>query len=232
MSRKEWRTILENARAEVQERQRSLEQAIRDSDGTQREEEMKLLAETKQKLSSLEESLQWEARREVIPRLLAEMLEHERSVQEVLRDREEEGYTEETELLARIKERLPELKELLVKINDHSGCEDGVYRFYHSSFKVFHLQDPTLKTVDALIGLVPHACLHSYFVKIVLEGTEKEFTAEMNERWTEATRPILEAFFHARYFLEMVCKYGEELEELPRYLPSGWAAVLSLYGLP
>ena len=33
---------------------------------------------------------------------------------------------------------------------------------------------------------------------------------EMNQRWTEATRPIVEAFFHARYFLEMVCKYGAE----------------------
>jgi hypothetical protein len=26
---------------------------------------------------------------------------------------------------------------------------------------------------------------------------------------------MLEAFFHARYFLEMACKYGKELEETP-----------------
>jgi hypothetical protein len=50
-------------------------------------------------------------------------------------------------------------------------------------------------------------------------------------RFGEATRPILEAFFHARYFLEMVCRYGRELAEPPSPLPSGWAAVLYLYGL-
>ena len=32
-------------------------------------------------------------------------------------------------LLARIKQRLPELEELLVETEDHSGEEDGVYRF-------------------------------------------------------------------------------------------------------
>ena len=45
------------------------------------------------------------------------------------------------------------------------------------------------------------------------------------------TRPILEAFFHARYFLEMVCKYGRKLKAPPQVLPSGWAAVLYLYQL-
>ena len=251
MSHTEMRAILENSRSGVLEQQRSTEQAIRNSDGTQREEAMKRLIEIKQTLSNLEESLQWEARREVIPKLLAEMLEHKQSIQELLRDHEDKG-KKESQLLAEIKLRLPELKKLLGKINEHWGCEDGVYRFYHMSFKVFHLQYLTLKTVDALIGLAPHACLHSWFVKIVIEGTEKEFAAEMNERWTEATRPIMEALFHARYFLEMVCKYGEELneqsiqpysggQEPPRDLeemfmriqpiPSGWAAVLTLYGL-
>src|SRR5215469_12839360 len=43
-------------------------------------------------------------------------------------------------LLARIKQRLPELKALLTEIEDHWGEEDGVYRLYHQSYKVFHLQ--------------------------------------------------------------------------------------------
>jgi hypothetical protein len=43
--------------------------------------------------------------------------------------------------------------------------------------------------------------------------------------------PILEAFFHARYFLEMACRYGRELEHPPNLLPSGWASVLYLYAL-
>ena len=43
-------------------------------------------------------------------------------------------------LLARIKQRLPELEELLAEIEDHWGEEDGVYRLYHQSYKVFGLQ--------------------------------------------------------------------------------------------
>ena len=37
--------------------------------------------------------------------------------------------------------------------------------------------------------------------------------------------------FHARYFLQQVCEYGRELDEPPTVMPSGWAAVLYLYGL-
>jgi hypothetical protein len=42
---------------------------------------------------------------------------------------------------------------------------------------------------------------------------------------------MLEAFFHAHYFLDMILKYGRVLASPPRVLPSGWAAVLTLYGL-
>ena len=68
-------------------------------------------------------------------------------------------------------------------------------------------------------------------MELVRRGTGKEFTVDMNDRWTEETRPIVEAFFHARYFLEMVCRYGGELKEPPQMMPSGWAAVLYLYNL-
>ncbi|MCU1230989.1 MAG: hypothetical protein JWO97_3873 [Acidobacteria bacterium] len=53
----------------------------------------------------------------------------------------------------------------------------------------------------------------------------------MNHHWDEATRPLLEAYFHAHYFLGMAIKYGNELSELPATLPSGWAALLCLYNL-
>jgi hypothetical protein len=42
---------------------------------------------------------------------------------------------------------------------------------------------------------------------------------------------MLEAFGHARYFLKMACKYGNELASPPNMMPSGWAALLYLYGL-
>ncbi len=68
-------------------------------------------------------------------------------------------------------------------------------------------------------------------MRIVKEGTSKKFIYEDNTRWLEVTRPILEAFFHARYFMEMAVKYGQELEFPPKALPSGWAAFLYLYNL-
>jgi len=51
-----------------------------------------------------------------------------------------------------------------------------------------------------------------------------------NARWTTVTRPIIEAFFHARFFLEMAVRYVG-VERPPERLPSGYAALLYLYGL-
>jgi len=138
---------------------------------------------------------------------------------------------EEKNLLASIAKQLPQLEQLLEDSSSHWGYEDPIYRFYHQSFKVFDLQEQTQGIVEALRGLAPHLPLNPWFVQIVSEGTGHQFASEMNQRWLEATRPILEAFFHARYFLEMVCRYGRELAEPPSPLPSGWAAVLYLYGL-
>jgi hypothetical protein len=143
----------------------------------------------------------------------------------------DERRAEEAKLLAAIKEALPRLEELWQQSNSHWGYEDPVYRFYHQSFKVFGLQGQTAEIVGALRSLAPHLPLNPWFTQIVDDGSAEQFTPDVNQRWLEATRPILEAFFHARYFLEMVCKYGRELEEPPEALPSGWAAVLYLYGL-
>jgi len=44
------------------------------------------------------------------------------------------------------------------------------------------------------------------------EGTGKRSDLEHNRRWLKVTRPIVEAFFHARYFLEMAAWYGRTLE--------------------
>jgi hypothetical protein len=143
----------------------------------------------------------------------------------------EEKQAEEAKLLATIRQELPRLEELWQAVNGDWVYEDRIYRFYHQSFKVFGLQSLTQNIVEALQGLAPHLPLNPWFTEIVSQGTGKEFSVEMNQRWTEATRPILEAFFHARYFLEMVCKYGKELAEPPQPMPSGWAAVMELYGL-
>jgi hypothetical protein len=58
--------------------------------------------------------------------------------------------------------------------------------------------------------------------------TGKEFTTANNNRWSLVTRPIVEAFVHARFFLEMAVRYAS-VDALPRPLPSGYAALLYLY---
>ena len=135
------------------------------------------------------------------------------------------------ELFANLKSALPDLKALLEKCSSHWGYEDPVYRFYHHSFKVYRIQETTAEIVKALQTLAPGRQLHDEFTQIVREGTGKEFALQHNAVWMETTRPILEAFFHAHFFLEMAVRYGEGLDSPPNILPSGWAALLYLYDL-
>jgi hypothetical protein len=136
-------------------------------------------------------------------------------------------------LLANIKARLPELELLLEEFSSHWGYEDPVYRFYNGSFKVYNLQDKTRKIMEVLYLLAPKGTIiNGSFQKILTDGMSgKEFNLSHNEDWSRHTRPIVEAFFHARYFLEMAVKYGKELDTVPDCLPSGWAALLYLYNL-
>jgi hypothetical protein len=142
-------------------------------------------------------------------------------------------HEKQDQLLANIKAEIPQLESLLEKVGSHWGYEDPVYRFYYGSFKVYWLQDTTRTIVEALKALAPErTTLSRLFEEIIRAGASgKEFESEHNSNWSYHTRPFLEAFFHAKYFLEMVVKYGKELEEAPQLLPSGWAAVLCLYGL-
>jgi hypothetical protein len=135
------------------------------------------------------------------------------------------------ELLKNIKAQLPKLKELLASVNDHWNYEDAVYRFYHHSFKVYHIQTTTVKIVGALADLLPGHTFNDNFRTIFIAGAGKKFKHEHNRNWSGHTRPMLEAFWHAKFMLEMAVKYGEELTEPPSPLPSGWAALLYLFNL-
>lgn len=135
------------------------------------------------------------------------------------------------QLLQAIKANLPELKKLLEEYSSHWGYEDPIYRFYHHSYKVVWLQDHTTKIVESLKKLMPDLPLNEQFMEIYKSGTGKAFSPAWNKDWDTHTRPIVEVFFHAKYFLEMAIKYGEELETAVNTLPSGWASVLYLYGL-
>lgn len=119
---------------------------------------------------------------------------------------------------------------LLDEINEWI-YEDGIYRYYHHSFKVFNVQGYTCKIIEILQDLLPKRKFDSMFIKIVTEGTGKKCDISTNANWENETRPILEAFFHALFMLNMAIKYGKELDEVGEVLPSGWAALLYLYDL-
>jgi hypothetical protein len=84
--------------------------------------------------------------------------------------------------------------------------------------------------VDMLGQLLPGRPLNTSFMAIVASGTGRTFMMDDNTHWPEVTRPTLEAFFHARFFLEMAVRYSD-LESPPMRLPSGYAALLYLYDL-
>jgi len=109
--------------------------------------------------------------------------------------------------------------------------EDGFYRFYHHSHKVFKLQRATLLIRDVLQGLAPERRLNAWFLRIVRDGTGKTFETAHNRRWLEETRPIIEAYFHARFFLDLAVRCATELTHPPRVMPPRWAALLYLYEL-
>jgi hypothetical protein len=155
---------------------------------------------------------------------------HERLVKE-----KEAIQAKHNKLLQNIKDNMPELEELLERVSSHWGYEDPIYRFYYHSFKVYHLQADTQEIVNCLRKLTPHDTqeLDKFFEEIYQEGAAQNilWSPEHNKEWTRHTRSFVEAFFHAKFFLEMVIKYGKELDEAPYSLPSGWAAILCLYNL-
>ena len=136
---------------------------------------------------------------------------------------------EEDQLLESVKGRLPQLKELLAEMSSRQCYDDPIHQFYHHSFYVYDLQKSTMKIVTALRELAPHLKLGPDFEQILADGTGKTFEMSHNEDWHKHTRPIVEAFFHARHMLEMAVRYVELPE--PRLFNSGWAAVLYLFDL-
>jgi len=157
-----------------------------------------------------------------------ENLQLERVMSRYLKPEEQQRL--ERLLLERLKRRKAELQTLWEELNGHWGYEDGFYRFYHNSFKVYRVQSLTEKAVKFLHELLPERELNLSFVAIIREGTGKKFEPAHNREWLKHTRPILEAFAHARYMIEMAVRYAG-LPGPPQPLPSGWAGLLYLYHL-
>jgi len=146
------------------------------------------------------------------------------------------AYDEQTkqmgELLKNIKDNLPMLEDHLKKVSSHWHYEDLMYRYYHHSFKVFYVQQETKDMVSAFKELSPNdKDLDDKFMEIYEAGIGKKFEQKHNQDWNKECAPMIEAFLHAKYFLEMIIKYGKQYDEAPELLHSGWASVLTLYGL-
>gem|GEM_PF-5111414 len=67
-------------------------------------------------------------------------------------------------------------------------------------------------------------------MKKLLQVELKKNWKMLDPNWGYHEQSIIVAFLRTKYFVEMMVKYGRELEVLPEFLPSGWAAILVLYG--
>jgi hypothetical protein len=134
-------------------------------------------------------------------------------------------------LLEAIKAQLTRIDELCVAFD--RAEEDGVYRYYHQSFKVYGLQSLIQGAMSLFDEVAPPGTeLNPWLQAIAAGATAHRFDlAKSNRNWQAETRPILEGFWHCRYFIRMLARYGRELDAAPDVLPYGWAAVLYLYNL-
>lgn len=136
---------------------------------------------------------------------------------------------EMNKLLANIKLALPTLEQWHHEATNCWAEEDLIYRYYHGSFKVQWLQSHTIAAVDIFKKIDTN--LNEEFLRIVKEGTPGQFQMGWNQSWEKIALPITTAYFHAKYFVEQLIKYGKTIAEgeAPMLLPSGWASVLYLF---
>ncbi|MGC9985310.1 MAG: hypothetical protein ABSF35_16980 [Polyangia bacterium] len=135
-------------------------------------------------------------------------------------------------LLANLKAALPELEKLREDCRARAD-EDVPYRLLHQSNKVYgRAQYHTTEIVACLRALAPvPGRLDDYIEEIIADGTGKKWEVSHNQDWTKHTRPIVEAYFWARYLLDMAIRFGHEYERPPALMDYGWAALLTVYRL-
>lgn len=137
----------------------------------------------------------------------------------------------EQKLIERLKERETEIRQLQQQVENWHASPDGIYRFYHHSYKVFSLNHYTEQIVSFFTELmdIERKDLHPWFVEICEEGLGRSFTQEANSNWLNETRPVMEAFFHAKHLLDMMIVYGLDKDAKEREGFGGWFSVLYLY---
>ena len=137
--------------------------------------------------------------------------------------------TLEEMLLANLRREAPALQALLDRVSRWNVYDRLIYKFYSESFKVYYLQELTEEMVAALHGIAPDGrAFNPIFVEIIRSGTGREFQREDNKHWIERAAPIVQAFLHAKYFMEMALKCAASPDPR-RSLNSGWQALTVLY---
>jgi hypothetical protein len=135
----------------------------------------------------------------------------------------------ETILFSNIKTNVESLKEMYKLALERK--QECYYRFYHQSFKVYGLQENTLEIKNKLNSIAPKdAFFNEWFSTIIDRGTNITFKTSHNTDWLERTLPILQAFDHALYFLELAIKCSK-YEELGQIISTDIAGLLYLFNL-
>src|SRR5215204_2025811 len=125
-------------------------------------------------------------------------------------------------LLANIKEQRPRIESLLSHYKREEP--DLVYRFYHQSYKFFIMVDLTRQAVEFFVSIAPEsATLNDWYRSIADEALSKGFDPDKtNPIWLAETLPVLQGYWHSKYFLEQMLVAADELDRAPEILPSGW----------
>ena len=102
----------------------------------------------------------------------------------------------EKQLLANVKRGLHARHQLWDERSSHWGCEGPIYRFYHQSFKVYHLQHQTKRIIDTLRSLAPdeHTFFREFQEILNAGASRKSFDPSRNAHWSQRTRVFTEAF--------------------------------------
>jgi hypothetical protein len=109
---------------------------------------------------------------------------------------------------------------------------EGYYRCYHQSWKVYYLQHHTEQIVKTLQDLLPGRPFNVWFSRIISEGTGKQWDWSHNDDWLRHTLPILQAFEHAWYFLDVAVQVGRAFDKpCEGPLPYEYAGLLYLFDL-
>jgi hypothetical protein len=83
----------------------------------------------------------------------------------------------------------------------------------------------------ALLVLAPDRQLDEEYRQIISDGYGQDVDGAAQRALAPRNSPDPGGLFHARYMPEMAVACGMELERPPAVLPSGWAALLYLFGL-